>query len=296
MPDLNYILCCDSSGDLSLEECRARNITTIPYKYTLGDKDCLDDLVSVTPEVFFKTMEEGAMTRTSQPNTEDYVSFWEPFLESGKDIVHLCLSSGISGGILSANVAKGLCGEKYPDRKIYVIDSLAASRGLGLFADKLADMRDGGKSAEELYSWAEEHKLNLHHWFYTTDLKYFVRGGRVSKASGWVGSLLSICPLLHVDKDGHLTPVKKCRGKKAVMKAMIGMMEENAENGDGYSEKCFICHSARQQEAEEIAAKVEERYKNMNGKVHIGSIGPVIGAHTGPGTVALFFWGKKRTN
>ena len=296
MPDLNYVVCCDSAGDLSLEECRARNIATIPYKYTLGDKDCLDDLVSVTPEVFFKTMEDGAMTRTSQPNTEDYVSFWEPFLESGKDIVHLCLSSGISGGILSANVAKGLCGEKYPDRKIYVIDSLAASRGLGLFADKLADMRDEGKSAEELYGWAEEHKLSLHHWFYTTDLKYFVRGGRVSKASGWVGSLLNICPLLHVDKDGHLTPVKKCRGKKAVMKAMIEMMEENAENGDGYSEKCFICNSARQQEAEEIAAKVEERYKNMNGKVHIGSIGPVIGAHTGPGTVALFFWGKKRTN
>jgi DegV family protein with EDD domain len=296
MPDLNYVVCCDSAGDLSLEECKARNIITIPYKYTLGDKDLFDDLVSITPERFFKTMEEGAMTRTSQPNSEDYVKFWEPFLEKGTDIVHLCLSSGLSGGIISANVAKELCAEKYRDRKIYVVDSLAASRGLGLFADKLADMRDEGKSAEELYKWAEEHKLNLHHWFYTTDLTYFVRGGRVSKASGWVGSILNICPLLHVDFEGHLIPVKKCRGKKAVMKAMLDMMAEYAENGDDYSEKCFICNAERAQEAKEIAEYVEDHYKKLNGKVHIGSIGPVIGAHTGPGTVALFFWGKKRTN
>ena len=294
MTDLNYTVFCDSAGDLSFEECAARDIKIVPYKYTIGDKNCVDDLVSSTPEQFFKTMEEGAMTRTSQPNYEDFVGCWEPYLKQGLDIVHLCLSSGISGGFLSANIAKGICSERYPERKVYVIDSLAASRGLGLFADKLADLRDSGKSAEELYLWAEENKLNLHHWFYTTDLTYFIRGGRVSKVSGWFGSLLSICPLLHVDSEGHLKPVKKCRGKKAVMRAMIEMMHENAENGDDYCEKSFLCHAMRGEEANQIAAAVENHYKKLNGKVRIGSIGPVIGAHTGPGTVALFFWGKKR--
>ena len=295
MPNTEYVVCCDSAADLTLEECNSRNIKSVPYKYMLGENEYLDDLVTITPEKFFKTMEEGAMTRTSQPNAEDFVKFWEPYLNEGKDIVHLCLSSGLSGGFISATVAKGLCAEKYPDRKIYVIDSLAASRGLGLFADKLADLRDEGKSAEEVYNWAEEHKLNLHHWFYTTDLTYFIRGGRVSKVSGWFGSLLNICPLLHVDYEGHLIPVKKCRGKKAVMQAMLDMMAENAENGDDYSEKSFICNAMREKEADEIAGQVESRYKKLNGKVHIGYIGPVIGAHTGPGTVALFFWGKKRT-
>jgi len=295
MPNNNYVLCCDTAADLSLEYCNARDIKFIPYKYTLGDIECRDDLVSISPEKFFKTMEEGAMTKTSQPNSDDFVEFWKPYLEQGLDIVHICLSSGLSGVLLSATVAKNLFEEKYPDRKIYVVDSLAASRGLGLFVDKLADFRDEGKPAEFLYNWAEENKLTLNHWFYTTDLTYFIRGGRVSKISGWFGTFLNICPLLHVDYAGHLIPMKKCRGKKAVMKALLDRMYENVNDGLEYSEKCFICHSMREEEAKQIAAEVEKNFPKLNGKVQIGPIGPIIGAHTGPGTVALFFWGKKRT-
>ena len=295
MADNKYVLCCDTAADLTAEYCRMRSIRYLPYKYNLGDKECVDDLVSIPADQFFRTMEEGAMTKTSQPNSDDFTEFWGPYLEQGLDIVHVCLSSGLSGVMLSALVAKDLFCEKYPDRKIYVIDSLAASRGLGLMVDKLADFRDEGKSAEFLYEWAEENKLTLNHWFYTTDLTYFIRGGRVSKVSGWFGTFLNICPLLHVDYAGHLIPVKKCRGKKAVMRAMLDRMYENVKDGFDYSEKCFISHSMREEEAKQIAEEIERRFPKLNGKVQIESIGPIIGAHTGPGTVALFFWGKKRT-
>lgn len=294
MIDNSYVLCCDTAADLTLSYLTARNINYLPYRYNLGDQVCLDDLVSITPDKFFKTMEDGAMTKTSQPNSDDFVNFLTPFLEKGLDVVHVCLSSGLSGVLLSANIAKEVLEEKYPDRKVYIIDSLAASRGLGLLVDKLADLRDEGYSAEQLVEWAEENKLNLHHWFYTTDLTYFVRGGRVSKASGWFGSLLNICPLLHVDEEGHLIPVKKCRGKNAVMKAMLDTMAENVLDGLEYAEKCFISHAAREEEAKQVAAEIEKTYPHLDGKVQIESIGPIIGCHTGPGTVALFFWGKSR--
>lgn len=296
MANNTYVLSCDSAADLTAEYYAARNIKFLAYRYTLGGKEFVDDLVSTTPEAFFKTMESGAMTKTSQPNSDEFIKYMTPFLEQGLDIVHLCLSSGLTGVMLSANLAKEILEEKYPDRKIYIVDSLAASRGLGMFVDKLADMRDAGCSAEELYTWAEENKLRMHHWFYTTNLTYFVRGGRISKISGWVGSILNICPLLHVDSLGHLVPVKKCRGKKAVMKAMIEQMYENVDDGLNYSEKCFICHSCRIDEAKQLAEEIETNFPHLNGKVQIESIGPVIGSHTGEGTVAIFFWGKKRTN
>ncbi len=294
MTDKTYVLCCDTPADLTADYYAARNIHYLPYRYNLDENVYTDDLVSMPPEKFFKTMEDGAMTKTTQPNSDEFVEFLSPFLEKGLDVVHVCLSSGITGVLLSANIAKEILEEKYPDRKIYIIDSLAASRGLGLLVDKLADLRDEGYTAKQLYDWAEENKLNLHHWFYTTDLTYFVRGGRVSKASGWFGSILNICPLLHVDSTGHLVPMKKCRGKNAVMKAMLDCMYENAFDGLEYAEKCFISHSSREDEAKQIAAEIEAHFPNLDGKVQIEAIGPIIGAHTGPGTVALFFWGKKR--
>ena len=234
------------------------------------------------------------MTKTSQVNVEEYIDYFEPFLKDGKDILHLTLSSGISGTINSANIARDELAAKYPERKIYVVDSLAASAGFGLLMDKLADLRDEGKDIDYIYNWAEEHKLELNHWFFTTDLTYLVRGGRVSKVSGFVGNMLNICPLLNVDLNGKLIARQKIRTKKKVISATVDKMEELAKDGLNYADKVFISNSACYDDARAVADLIEARFPKMKGKVVINSIGTTIGSHTGPGTVALFFWGKKR--
>ena len=161
--------------------------------------------------------------------------------------------------------------------------------------DKLADLRDEGKSIGEVHAWAEEHKLNLHHWFFSTDLTFYIRGGRISKASGFFGTMLNICPLLNMDDQGKLIPRFKIRTKKKVIRAVVDKMEEYAEGGLDYSGKCYISQSACIEDAREVARLVEERFPKLNGKVEINNIGTTIGSHTGPGTVAVFFWGSKRT-
>ena len=184
--------------------------------------------------------------------------------------------------------------EKYPDRKIYVVDSRAASSGYGLLVDTLADMRDAGKSIDEIRDWAEEHKLELHHWFFTSDLTFFIKGGRVSKTAGAVAGVLGICPLLNVSVEGKLEKRDQIRSKKKVIKATVEKMKELADGGVEYADKCFISHSNCPEDAEAVAKLVKENFPNIKGDVMINNIGTSIGAHTGPGTVALFFWGKKR--
>ena len=193
-------------------------------------------------------------------------------------------------------IAKEDLQEKYPDRKIYVIDSLAASAGQGLFADKLADLRDEGYSAEQVAAWAMAHRLELHHWFFTTDLTFFIKGGRVSKTSGFVGNLLGICPLLNVDCEGKLAPREKIRGKKKVIKRTLEVMLEHVQDGKDYSGKCFISQAGCFDDARALADKIEEALPKLNGGVQIYEIGATIGCHTGPGTVALFFWGDERVD
>ena len=290
-----YILSCCSTADLSKEHFESRNIEYICFHYKLSGVDYPDDLGQSIPfEEFYKRMDSGEETQTSQINVTEYLEYFTKFLSEGKDILHLTLSSGISGSYNSAINAAKIAKERFPERKIYVIDSLAASSGYGLLMDKLADLRDGGMDIEELKNWAEENKLNLHHWFFSSDLKFFIKGGRVSKTSGTIGTILGICPLLNVDKEGHLIARAKIRSKKKVIQEIVKRMEENAEGGLSYSGKCYICQSACLDDANEVAKLVEERFKNLNGNVMINYIGTTIGSHTGPGTVALFFWGKKR--
>ena len=290
-----YILSCCSTADLSKEHFESRNIEYICFHYKLNGVDYPDDLGQSIPfEEFYKRMDSGEETQTSQINVTEYLEYFTKFLSEGKDVLHLTLSSGISGSYNSAINAAKIAKERFPERKIYVIDSLAASSGYGLLMDKLADLRDGGMDIEELKNWAEENKFNLHHWFFSSDLKFFIKGGRVSKTSGTIGTILGICPLLNVDKEGHLIARAKIRSKKKVIQEIVKRMEENAEGGLSYSGKCYICQSACLDDANEVAKLVEERFKNLNGNVMINYIGTTIGSHTGPGTVALFFWGKKR--
>ena len=239
-------------------------------------------------------MANGASTKTSQINVEEFTEYFEPFLKEGKDILHVSLSSGISGVFNSASLARNLLMQKYPERTILIVDSLGASSGYGLFMDRLADLRDEGYSIQELYEWAMKNRLRLNHWFFSTDLTFYIRGGRVSKTSGFIGTILNICPLLNMNRLGQLIPREKIRTKKKVIKAIVTRMKECADNGTDYSGKCYISHSACYEDARAVADLVEAAFPKLNGKVEIYSVGTTIGSHTGPGTVALFFWGKER--
>ena len=291
----DYILSCCSTADLSREHFDKRDIHYICFHFYLDGKPYADDLgQSIAFDDFYKAMENGAETKTSQVNDDEFVAYFTPFLEQGKDILHVCLSSGISGVHNSAVIAQKQLQEKYPDRKIYIVDSLGASSGYGLFMDTLADLRDGGMEIDALREWAENHKLELHHWFFSTDLTFYVKGGRISKAAGWFGTALRICPLLNMDNLGRLIPREKIRTKKKVIARIVEQMKAHVQNGADYNGKCFISQSACEQDARDVAALVEEAFPKLNGKVLINSIGTVIGSHTGPGTVALFFWGDQR--
>lgn len=293
----DYILSCCSTADLSKEHFDSRDIKYICFHYILNGESYPDDLGQSIPfEEFYKMMAEGAETKTSQVNVAEFVDYFTPFLEAGKDILHVTLSSGISGVINSAQTAAAMLSETYPDRKIYIVDSLGASSGYGLIMETLADMRDEGKSIDELHEWIEENKLRLHHWFFSTDLTFYVKGGRIPKASGFFGTMLSICPLLNMDNLGRLIPREKIRTKKKVIQEIVKRMEECADDGLDYSGKCFISQSGCVEDAEAVAALVEERFPKLNGKVVINYVGTTIGSHTGPGTVALFFWGKERVD
>lgn len=293
----DYVLSCCSTADLSKERFEKRQIQYICFHFELGGKEYLDDLgASVPPEELYSRMIAGEDTKTSQVSVGDYEALFEKNLKDGKDILHVTLSSGISGTYNSACVARDELKERYPDRKIYVVDSLAASSGYGLLMETLADLRDSGMGIDELYRWAEENKLKLHHWFFSTDLTFFIKGGRVSKTAGFIGSVMNICPLLNVDFEGKLIPREKIRTKKKVIARIVEQMEINAQDGLDYSGKCFLSHSLCREDADAVAALVEEKFKKLNGKVEIFPIGATIGSHTGPGTVALFFWGNKREN
>jgi len=293
----NFILSCCSTADLSKEHFEKRNIPYICFHYNLNGVDYLDDLGESMPfEQFYKAIANGAEATTSQVNISEYLDYFSKFLEQGKDILHVCLSSGISGTYNSAANAALIARERFPGRKIYIVDSLGASSGYGLIMDTLADLRDKGMDIDNLYKWANANKLKMNHWFFSTDLTFYVKGGRISKTSGMFGTMLNICPLLNMDHRGKLIPRAKIRTKKKVIYEIVSRMEKYAENGINYSGKCFISNSACYDDAKMVADLVEERFKKLNGKVLINSVGTTIGSHTGPGTVALFFWGLERTD
>ena len=293
----SYVLTCCSTVDLPKEYFLQHNIPYACYHYIMDGNEYLDDLGQSIPyDEFYQRIADGSMPTTSQINITEFMAFFEPFLQEGKDILHISMSSGISGTCNSAmNAAKELL-EKYPDRTVKVVDSLAASAGYGLFMDQLVELRDAGKSLEEVYLYAEENKLNLQHWFFSTDLTHFKRGGRISATAATLGNILNLCPLMNVDYEGKLIVRHKIRGKKKVITEIVNKMIELADDGQSYSGKCFISHSGCEEDARKVAELVEATFPNLNGKVQISCIGAIIGSHTGPGTVALFFKGAKRVD
>jgi len=292
----DYILSCESTADLTAEHFKARDIHYVTFHFAIDGIEYPDDLGESLPfETFYQKIADGADTRTAQVNVAQYQEFFSPFLAEGKDIVHVTFSSGLSGSINSARNAAAILSDEYPDRKIYIVDSLAASSGYGMLMDQAADLRDSGKSAEEVVAWIEENRLKLHHWFFSTNLSTYVRGGRISKTAAVFGGILNICPLLNMDNAGHLTPRDKIRTKKRVIAEIVKRMEEHAQGGLNYSGKCYISQSACYEDAREVADLIEEKFKQLHGNVEIYWVGTTVGSHTGPGTVALYFWGDERT-
>ena len=293
----NYVLCCGSTADLSAARLKERDIEYIPFHFFLDGKEYTDDLgQTISYPDFYAAMARGAMTRTSQTNADEFERYFTPWLESGKDIVYVALSSGISGSYNSALLAQKTLQEKFPSRKIFIVDSLGASSGYGLLMEELADRRDAGMDAAVLVDWAEKNKLRFNHWFFSTDLTFYVRGGRISKAMGWFGTIFRICPLLNMDNLGRLIPRRKIRTKEKVIREIAMTMTEHADNGTAYDGRCYISHAACLSDAIAVKELVESYCPALKGKVEIYDVGTTIGAHTGPGTVALFFLGKVRND
>lgn len=285
----NYQIITDSCCDLNAELIQKLNINVVPLNMLLKGELRQDSVDEGIKEVY-EALREGEVATTSAANPEHWTNAIEPVLKEGKDALVLTFSSGLSTTYQSAVIAAADLAEAYPQRRIKVVDTLCASLGQGLLVYHVCAKRDEGMSLEELTAWVEENKLNLCHWFTVDDLMYLKRGGRVSAASALVGTMLKIKPVLHVDDEGHLINVGKVRGRKASIEAMAEKMAETAL--PGVNDYIMICHGDCREDAEYLASIVKEKLGVK--EVFIGYTGAVIGSHSGPGTLALFFLGKKR--
>lgn len=289
---MSYVISTCTSCDLFGEVFEKYDIKYLGMHYFVDGKSYTDDLgKTMTIKEFYQHIRRGADTSTSQVSVGEYVDHFRAQLLDGKDILHTCLSSGISNTVQSATAAADLLRSEFPDRKIYIVDSLCASSGFGLFNVMLAKRREKGEDIDSLYQWATEHRKEVHHWFCSTDLTYYIKGGRVSKVSGILGGIFEICPLLCVNPLGQLKVISKVRTKKKVLTALVDKMEQHAEKGRKYSGPCYISHSDCIEDAEFVKDLIKERFKNVK-DVSVFDIGTTIGAHTGTGTVALYFTGS----
>ena len=286
-----YVITTDNMGDLPEKFYKKNKVGCAYLSYTMDGKQY--SYPDFLPEKeFYEKVRGGSMPTTSQINPQQATDLMEPFLKAGKDVLHIAFSSGLSGSCASAKMAAETLKEKYPERKIIVIDSLSASLGQGLLTYHAVQMKNQGRTLEETAAWLEEHKLNVVHLFTVDSLFHLYRGGRVSKKSAIVGSMLNIKPMLHVDNEGHLTATGKIRGRK---KSLIALADEMEEKLGSYASECdtiFISHGDCEEDAAFLADCIRKKHK-LN-TVLINCIGAVIGSHAGPGTVALFFLGDER--
>lgn len=287
-----YVIVTDSSADLDAAEVKELDLQVIPLKFTLNGVTYSDypDNRDMDPHEFYDRLRSGEVATTAALNLEDAKGVFEPILKDGKDVLMLAFSSGLSSSCQACLLAAGELAEEYPDRKIYVVDTLCASRGQGLLVYHTVMKKRAGATLEEARDFAENNKLHLCHWFTVDDLMFLKRGGRVSATAAALGTMLSIKPVLHVDDEGHLINMSKSRGRKGSIKAMVDKAAELAI--DPGSQTMFICHGDCLEDAQQLAQMVEERFGTKD--IRIGYTGTVIGAHSGPGTLALFFLGEHR--
>ena len=288
----DYIIITDSSCDLPDNLVKALELEVLPLSFIMDGKTYRNwpDNREMSPDQFYGKERERLMATTNAVNVGEAADAIEAVLKQGKDALILAFSSGLSTTCHSFQIAAQELAEQYPDRKIYVVDTLCASLGQGMFVYQAAKLRQEGKTMEEVREWAEETKLRQCHYFTVDDLFFLKKGGRISAATAVVGTMLQIKPVLHVDDEGHLINVAKARGRKASLLALVDKVGELAEDPAGQT--MFISNSDCAEDAQFVAGEIKQRYGTK--EIIINSIGPVIGAHTGPGCVALFFMGKHR--
>ena len=288
----DYVIITDSTTDLTQELINELNITVIPMEFNIEGKSYLNysDERDISYKEFYDNLRSGKSSTTSLINTATFTDLFEPILQDGKDILYIAFSSGLSGTYNSSCIAAQMLSEKYTDSKIYTVDSLSASMGEGLLVYHAANKKKEGMNIDDLKDWVEKNKHNLCHWFTVDDLHHLKRGGRLSSAAAIVGTVLSIKPVLHVDNEGHLIPVEKVRGRKLSITAMLKIMEKTAIKPE--EQTIFISHGDCLEEAEYLATLIKEKLNVKDIKMNF--IGPVIGSHSGPGTIALFFLGTER--
>ena len=291
----NFILSCESTVDLPYSYVSGRNMPVLFYSYLIDGQEFPDDM-GRDPEAlprFYRFLEEGKMPSTSQTNVFKYTEFFTELLKKG-DVLHIAFGSGMTPSVKNALAAADELRKEFPNRKIIVVDSLCSSSGYGLLVDEAADMRDRGCTMEEIEQWLLDNRQKVHHQFFSTDLKYFRRSGRVSGATATIGSILNICPIMRLDDTGHIIAYDKARGKKRAIQRTIQEMEKHAENGLQYSGKCWICHSNCLADAQETKEVIRQKFPNISEDIRIFDIGTIIASHCGPGTVAVFFFGDER--
>ena len=288
----DYVIVTDSSADLPAELVQELEVEVLPLSFTIQGKSYRNypDGREMELRSFYQMLRAGEMATTSAVNVADYTAILEPLLQSGKDVLVLAFSSGLSTTYQSSVIAVEELREKYPGRKLFTVDTLCASMGQGLLVWLAVQEKRKGASIEAVRDWVEANKLHLCHWFTVDDLHFLMRGGRVSAGTAVVGSMLSIKPVLHVDNEGHLINMSKARGRGASLTALVDRMERTAIDPAGQT--VFLSHGDCLADAQKVAGEVKRRMGVK--EVVLNDIGPVIGAHAGPGTVALFFLGTER--
>lgn len=286
-----YVITTDNNADLPVEYYKEHNVGCMYFSYTMDD--VLYKQGSYMPEgEFYGKMRAGSMPTTAQVNPEEARLLFEPYLKEGKDILHIAFSSGLSGTYNSCRIAVEELREEYPDRIITIIDSLAASLGQGLLVYLTQKLKEEGADMQTAAEWAENYRKNIVHLFTVDDLNHLYRGGRVSKTTAVLGGMLNIKPILHVDDEGKLIPIGKVRGRKKSILELASLMDEKLGSHKDTCDTIFISHGDCLEDAKILAEKIKARYQ-INTEI-INYVGSVIGAHSGPGTLALFFVGDLR--
>ena len=290
-----FILSCGSTADIPYSTLAGRDVNVIFYTYMIDGEEFVDDMGRDPKALseFYAKLSAGALPTTSQISIGNYMNYFRELLVKG-DVLHLEFSSGMSGSVHNAVTAAAMLREQFPDRRITVIDTTSGSAGYGILVLSAADLRDRGFSLEETAQWVRDSSRCVHHQFFSTDLTHFKRSGRVSGLSAAFGTILGICPLMHLDIDGRITAYSKVRGRKKALEATADWMEQHAIGGRNYDNYCFISHSECAEAAEELRNELERRFPKLAGRIEINPIGTIIGSHSGPGTVALYFFGDER--
>ncbi|MCR4777661.1 MAG: DegV family protein [Lachnospiraceae bacterium] len=286
-----YVITTDTTSDLPESYLAENGIKTLKLGYTI-DGVTYGKEKNLDLKEFYALMRAKKMPTTNACNPEDALEVFEGYLKEGKDILHIAFSSGLSTSYNSAMIAKNELDDKYPERKIIVVDSLCASLGEGLLVHKAVCNRKAGMSVEENGKWCEDHKLNVCHQFTVDDLFNLQRGGRVSKTVAVIGTLVNVKPVLHVDNEGHLIPLCNVRGRKKSLITLVDNMEEAIKGCDLENDIVFISHGDSEEDAKFVADQVKSRFGIESFLINI--ISPTIGAHAGPGTIALFHMGTSR--